>query len=58
MDCRRYTEITVLGWSILRFTWEDVMLEPAWVRWAVTAWLAQRAGQQVPAPPDRQALAG
>lgn len=57
-DCRRYTEITALGWSILRFTWEDVMLEPAWVRWAVTAWLAQRAGQQVPAPPDRQALAG
>jgi very-short-patch-repair endonuclease len=57
-DCRRYTEITVLGWSILRFTWEEVMLEPSWVRWAVTAWLAQRAGQRVPAPPDRQALAG
>jgi very-short-patch-repair endonuclease len=57
-DCRRYTEITVLGWSILRFTWEDVKLSPAWVRWAVTGWLAQRAGHVVQAPPAGQALAG
>ena len=57
-DCRRYTEITVLGWSILRFTWEDVMHDPAWVRWALTAWIAQRAGRRIEAPPARQALAG
>ncbi|MEP6649642.1 MAG: DUF559 domain-containing protein [Lapillicoccus sp.] len=57
-DCRRYTEITVLGWSVLRFTWEDVMLRPGWVRWALTAWLAQRDGRPVPAPPTGQALAG
>ena len=25
-DCRRYTELTALGWAVLRFTWEDVML--------------------------------
>lgn len=57
-DCRRYTEIAVLGWTILRFTWEDVMLRPDWVRWAITSWLAARAGLDVPAPPNRQALAG
>ena len=56
-DCRRYTEITVVGWSVLRFTWEDVMFRAAWVRWAITGWLAQRDGLRVPAPPDRQAPA-
>jgi very-short-patch-repair endonuclease len=56
-DCRRYTEITVLGWSVLRFTWEDVMFRPDWVRWAITAWMARNAGVRVPAPPDRQAQA-
>jgi very-short-patch-repair endonuclease len=57
-DCRRYTEITVLGWSVLRFTWEDVMLRPDWVHWAITGWLAQRVGARVLAPPpDGQALA-
>jgi very-short-patch-repair endonuclease len=50
-DCRRYTEMTVLGWAVLRFTWEDVMLRPAWVRWAITAWLAHHNGGRVPAPP-------
>ncbi len=57
-DCRRYTEITVLGWSILRFTWEDVMYDPAWVRWALTAWIAQREAHPIEAPPAKQALAG
>ena len=53
-DCRRYTEIAVLGWTVLRFTWEDVMLRPAWVRWAITAWLAQRHGSRIPTPPPAQ----
>ena len=63
-DCRRYTEMTVLGWSVLRFTWwvprsawEDVMFRPGWVRWAIGGWLAQSSGLGVPAPPDRQAQA-
>jgi very-short-patch-repair endonuclease len=50
-DCRRYTELTVLGWTILRFTWEDVMLHPDHVRWAIRTWLTQRE-------PAEQALAG
>jgi very-short-patch-repair endonuclease len=47
-DCHRYTEITVLGWSVLRFTWEDVMYDPDWVRWAITAWIAGREGRPLP----------
>jgi very-short-patch-repair endonuclease len=31
-DIRRYTLLTADGWMILRFTWDDVMLRPAWVR--------------------------
>ncbi|MER7071844.1 DUF559 domain-containing protein [Terrabacter sp. NPDC000476] len=31
-DCRRYDELTVRDWIVLRFTWEQVMVEPDWVR--------------------------
>ena len=41
-DCRRYTEVTALGWAVLRFTWEDVMLRPDLVRWAIRTWLDHR----------------
>jgi very-short-patch-repair endonuclease len=27
-DCRRYNLLTVHGWRVLRFSWEDVMLDP------------------------------
>ena len=50
-DCRRYTELTVWGWAILRFFWEDVMLHPERVRWAIHAWLERRAGRPAPPPP-------
>ncbi|MBI4941173.1 MAG: DUF559 domain-containing protein [Actinobacteria bacterium] len=30
-DCRRYDELVVLGWAVLRFAWEHVMFEPGWV---------------------------
>ena len=30
-DCRRYTELAVHGWIVLRFTWEDVMHRPEYV---------------------------
>lgn len=52
-DCRRQTELAVLGYSVLRFSWEDVMLEPAWVIWALTSWLATRSGMPVAEPPAR-----
>lgn len=31
-DCRRYTDLVVAGWTVLRFTWWQVMDEPDWVR--------------------------
>lgn len=30
-DVRRYTLMTADGWTVLRFTWDDVMFRPAWV---------------------------
>lgn len=30
-DCRRYDELVVGGWMVLRFAWEHVMFEPEWV---------------------------
>jgi very-short-patch-repair endonuclease len=31
-DCVRYTALTVAGWLVLRFTWDQVMHSPACVR--------------------------
>jgi very-short-patch-repair endonuclease len=30
-DCRRYVSLVVRGWTVLRFSWEDVMYDPDWV---------------------------
>jgi len=30
-DCRRYDELVRAGWTVLRFTWEQVMFEADWV---------------------------
>lgn len=50
-DVRRYTELAVFGWTVLRFTWEDVMLQPGYVRWALTSWRLAQDGVRVLAPP-------
>ncbi|WP_426566536.1 DUF559 domain-containing protein [Angustibacter sp. McL0619] len=39
-DCRRYTELTLRGWRVLRFAWEHVMFEPEWVAACVLAAIA------------------
>ena len=31
-DARRYNLLAVAGWLVLRFAWEDVMFDPAYVR--------------------------
>jgi very-short-patch-repair endonuclease len=31
-DCWRYTALVVDGWTVLRFTWWQVMENPDWVR--------------------------
>lgn len=30
-DCRRYTLLALGGWTVIRFSWEDVILQPAYV---------------------------
>ncbi|WP_132156193.1 DUF559 domain-containing protein [Kribbella antiqua] len=30
-DCRRHVNLTIRGWRLLRFSWEDVMFDPGWV---------------------------
>ena len=30
-DCRRHVNLTIRGWRLLRFSWEDVMFDPDWV---------------------------
>jgi very-short-patch-repair endonuclease len=41
-DCRRYNGLVLRGWLVLRFVWEDVMVEPHLVRAALEG-LAQLA---------------
>ena len=52
-DCRRHTELAVFGWSSLRFSFEDVMHEQAWVRWVLRSWRVVRSGGLPEDPPLR-----
>lgn len=42
-DARRYNLLVADGWLVLRFAWEDVMFDPAYVRDVLTAAVAGRA---------------
>jgi very-short-patch-repair endonuclease len=56
-DCRRYDELVVRGWLVLRFAWEQVMFEPEWVLDMVRGALLQRSPMRRPTVPvDVQAL--
>lgn len=44
-DCRRYSLLVADGWWVVRFTWEDVMFEPEWVRQVLIA-LVHRVDMQ------------
>ena len=35
-DCSRYNLLVLAGWRVLRFTWEQVMTQPAYVRWVLS----------------------
>ena len=43
-DCARYNLLVVRGWRVVRFTWEQVMHDQAYVRW-VLAHFAERVEQ-------------
>jgi very-short-patch-repair endonuclease len=46
-DCRRYNELISAGWLILRFGWQHVLLEAAWV----TAMIKQTCALREMSPP-------
>lgn len=50
-DARRYDALVADGWAVLRFTWEDVMLDQAFVRRILADVVALQCGP--PKPPDR-----
>jgi very-short-patch-repair endonuclease len=56
-DCRRYEELTVRDWIVLRFTWEQVMFHPAWVRSMLVGAVALRRRRSRPRPVRRTAVA-
>ena len=47
-DARRYNALVVRGWLVLRFAWEDVMFDQAWVRSVLEAAVAERADRVCP----------
>jgi very-short-patch-repair endonuclease len=51
-DCRRYTLLTIDGWMVLRFTYDDVMHRPDYVRSCIRAAYALRGHPLADAPDD------
>lgn len=47
-DARRYNRFVVNGWLVLRFSWEDVMFDPGWVREVLVSVVAERTNQLCP----------
>ena len=45
-DCRRYDELTVRGWLVLRFSWEQVMFDPVWVASVLVRVVALRRAER------------
>ena len=45
-DARRYDELVVRGWLVLRFAWEQVMFDQAWVRSILLAAVAERSDRR------------
>lgn len=50
-DCRRYNNLVAWGWTVLRFTWEEVMFQPEYVTWCLVSWLSSQRGGKVLPPP-------
>lgn len=51
-DCARYTRLTTSGWLVLRFTWEQVMHQPEWVRDQIRSAVALRRQQELCCLPE------
>jgi very-short-patch-repair endonuclease len=42
-DCRRYVDLAIRGWLLLRYSWEDVILDENWVGTSLAAVVHQVA---------------
>jgi very-short-patch-repair endonuclease len=49
-DCERYNALVLRGWTVLRFTWSQVMLRPECVRAALIAFLDGPDGRAIRVP--------
>lgn len=43
-DCGRYNALVLRGWTVLRFSWEHVMLDPDYVADVLRAVVGLQAG--------------
>jgi very-short-patch-repair endonuclease len=43
-DSRKTTNLMAHGWAVMRFTWRQVVNDPAWVRSRLAAWRRSRPG--------------
>lgn len=59
-DCERYNSLVVAGWTVLRFSWEHVMLQPAYVQTCLTGVAAHNCapGQEARAARRRRGVGG
>lgn len=55
-DCTRYNALVLGGWTVLRFTWAQVMESPEHVVAVLRAWLAEQEHAEL--SPARQRHAG
>ena len=51
-DCARYNLLVIHDWRVLRFTWEQVMHDQAYVRWVLAAVARRAAGVRVSGQPE------
>ena len=45
-DCERYTALVLLGWTVVRFAWEHVMFDPAYVSASLAQAVRRAQGQE------------
>lgn len=53
-DCRRYAELVMNRWCVLRYTWDDVMHRPDWVRWTMQVLVAELTRAVAPRQPHEE----
>ena len=50
-DCRRYNALELLGWQVIRFSWSQVMFEPAYVQRVLLGAVALARERRSSTPP-------